>query len=207
MEKYQVILEFDKIYHIYNKAVGNEKLFRRKDDYKYFLKKFDRFIYKVANVFAYCLIPNHFHYLLEIKSEEEISQNLADPSKPNKINNIDLMDIKQTFSNFFNSYTRSYNNVHSRYGKLFVLPYKRILVEKEDYITTLICYIHSNPVHHGLTSNYKEFQHSSFKILTSNEPTKLLRERVMELFGGYDKFIKFHQENIDDEFNKDYFLE
>ena len=59
-------------YHIYNKTVGGELLFRTDIDYGFFLKKMERFILPVAAIYAYCLLPNHFHIMLKIKEEQDI---------------------------------------------------------------------------------------------------------------------------------------
>ena len=60
------------VYHVYNKAVGSELLFKTDEDYEHFLKKIERFILPVANIYAYCLIPNYFHLMLRIKEPNDI---------------------------------------------------------------------------------------------------------------------------------------
>ena len=107
-------------YHIYNRAVGDETLFKSEKDYKYFIKKLKRFIIPVANIYAYCLIPNHFHLLLSIKESDDISglQNIEEQEYSKFISKV--------FSNFFNSYSKSFNKIHQRQGRLFIKPFKRI---------------------------------------------------------------------------------
>lgn len=58
-------LEPEKHYHIFNRAVGDELLFREDIDYTYFLNKIERFILPVADLISYCLIPNHFHLFIK----------------------------------------------------------------------------------------------------------------------------------------------
>ena len=58
-------------YHIYNHENGNENLFREEDNYQFFLKKWAAYISVIADTYAYCLMPNHFHFLLRIKEEKE----------------------------------------------------------------------------------------------------------------------------------------
>src|ERR1035438_4711725 len=65
-------LESDFIYHIYNRANGNEKLFFEEENYQFFMDKFKLYVSPVAEVFCYCLMPNHFHFLVRIKSEAAI---------------------------------------------------------------------------------------------------------------------------------------
>ena len=66
------MLIFEKYYHIYNHANGNENLFREQKNYEYFLEKYKQHINPIAETIAWCLMPNHFHLLVKIKTEEEI---------------------------------------------------------------------------------------------------------------------------------------
>ena len=61
------------MYHIYNHANGNDNLFRNEENYAYFLKRYAYFIHPIAKTYAYCLMPNHFHLLVKIRSEEGIA--------------------------------------------------------------------------------------------------------------------------------------
>ena len=61
-------------YHIYNHANGKENLFVNDGNYYFFLRRYAHFINPIADTFAYCLMPNHFHLAVRIKSEEEIRQ-------------------------------------------------------------------------------------------------------------------------------------
>jgi REP element-mobilizing transposase RayT len=68
------ILEPGYFHHIYNHANGNENLFKRDENYHYFLKKFKQYIFPIADTFAYCLMPNHIHFLVRIKEEDALSE-------------------------------------------------------------------------------------------------------------------------------------
>jgi hypothetical protein len=61
------LLEPGAYYHIYNHANGSDNLFRNDDNYMFFLKKYSEFISPVADTFAYCLMPNHFHLAVRMK--------------------------------------------------------------------------------------------------------------------------------------------
>ena len=65
-------LEYGRYYHIYNRAIGEENLFRHHENYEYFLRLYDKYINPVAETFAWVLLPAHFHLLVRIKEEEEI---------------------------------------------------------------------------------------------------------------------------------------
>ena len=60
-------------YHILTKAVGNEKLFLHEKDYLFFLSRYTRYISPIADTYCYSLLPNHFHFLIRIKEEIQIT--------------------------------------------------------------------------------------------------------------------------------------
>ena len=84
---------------------------------------------------------------------------------------------------------------HFRAGRLFLYPFKRIIVEEDDYFVYLISYIHRNPIHHGIAKSFFEWEYSSYNAILSKNRTKVNREVVMSLFGSKDEFVKFHDEN------------
>jgi putative transposase len=71
-------LEFESYYHVYNRGINRCDLFRENDDYKHFLRLYEKYIGPITDTFTWVLMPNHFHLLIRIKSEKEIGvyQNL-----------------------------------------------------------------------------------------------------------------------------------
>jgi REP element-mobilizing transposase RayT len=65
-----VQLEPGCFYHIYNHANGSDNLFREEENYYYFLRKWKKYIHPIADTVAYCLMPNHFHWLVKVKDRE-----------------------------------------------------------------------------------------------------------------------------------------
>ncbi len=195
MDFYEPLLP-NHYYHIYNHAVGNENLFRKKDNYTYFLQKYTQYIHPIAQTFAYCLMPNHFHFLIKIRSLEEIIEyyKALKGKKEHEIADMNVADFNiQQFSNFFNAYAKAYNTVFDRKGSLFVDKVKRKLVYDEQYLTTLIVYIHKNPVHHGLCNEISRWGFSSYHSILSQSSTKIERNTVLTLFGGDESFVEAHQ--------------
>ncbi len=184
------LLQPENYYHIFNRAVGNELLFRDDTDYTYFLNKIERYVLPVADFISYCLIPNHFHLFVRILDEFSIQKNM-------NLVSLDFIynKLNQAFSNFFNSYTKTYNLRYSRKGKLFMLPYKRILVEDDSYFISVINYIHRNPLHHGLINNHTDWKYSSYNAYLSKNKTRVNRELGLVFFGNLKNFVAFHQEN------------
>jgi putative transposase len=72
MKKNIELLEPDRIYHIYNRGINGENIFKEERNYRYFLEKYAKYVEPIADTFAYCLLKNHFHIAIRTKSEAEI---------------------------------------------------------------------------------------------------------------------------------------
>lgn len=194
MSKTTLLFEPDGFYHIYNHANGNENIFINDDNYQFFLNKFNLYISPVARTYAYCLMPNHFHFLIQLKERNAIIDLF-------KLNTLDVeldmsKKVSHQFSKFFNSYTQAFNKYHGRRGSLFMQNYKRKGVDSEQYLKRLIIYIHQNPVENGFVDNLNDWKYSSFKAITSNIETIAEKDKVLELFGGIENFIFCHKKLV-----------
>lgn len=76
-------LELGKIYHIYNRGINGENLFREERNYAHFLQLYYRHLFPKAETYAYCLLKNHFHLLIYLKTDEEIVRDI----KPDRSDN------------------------------------------------------------------------------------------------------------------------
>lgn len=74
--------------------------------------------------------------------------------------------------------------------KLYI---KYINVADQPYFVNLIHYIHYNPVYHGFSAKTIDWPFTSFQSISSNKPTRLLRDEVLESFGGLHQYLKTHQ--------------
>lgn len=160
-------LQASEYYHIYNHANGSDNLFFEKDNYWFFLKKWDKHISPIANTMAYCLMPNHFHALIKIKDPESLAEKIINQEKNFNTKPIDKDYISkylsQQFSNLFNGYTKAINKRFKRYGSLFNPRFKRKIIP-EEHLIDLINYIHNNPVHHGFTTSIYDWPYSSVHL-------------------------------------------
>ena len=138
----------------------------------------------ICDVYCYSLLPNHFHFLLRLKTIEQLAT--LKKARP----------LSQPFNDLFNAYAKSFNKRYQRKGTLFMRAFKRIQVETDSYFSQLIHYIHANPVHHGYCKTIEEWEFSSYKSLLSDKPTRLLRKDVIEWFGNAKQFEIFHQQLI-----------
>jgi putative transposase len=188
------------IYHLFNRAIGDEKLFLSEKNYSFFLQKYFQHTEKVCDTFCYCLLPNHFHLLIRIKSAEELKQYFKEIKKYEiRISEADKLSnfVMERFSNWLNSYTKAFNKVNCRKGGLFMDYTKRQQINNDTSFGKLVHYIHANPVHHGYCKQIEEWKFSSFHELQMNNSSKLLRKEVLDFFGNKEQFILFHKQPIE----------
>ncbi len=200
------------IYHIYNCGINGENLFRESENYEHFLDLIDKYVLPVSEVFAWVLMPNHFHLLARIKDNVAYKYTLSDLEKEgeawfddHKWETIDLsacavpdsVSLKDSvkipkpnlhFSHLFNAYSKYYNKHYTRHGDLFERRFKRKHIDNEWYLKRVLLYIHNNPVHHGFCSHVLEYPWSSYLTCLSVKPTKLKRESVMGWFDNEANF-------------------
>ena len=175
-------------YHIVNHVVGNENLFITDENYRYFLMRYKQYMSSVCSTLCYCLMPNHIHFLIRIHDQDTLSKHPKFKGDNHRV-------VMQQLSNLLNGYAKAYNKMFSRRGTLWINFTKRFNIDSDSYLTSTINYIHQNPVKHGFSKSIEDWQHSSFNLLTSEEPTWLARNEVIDWFGGREGFIKFHKMN------------
>lgn len=206
------ILKYGCYYHIFNRGINGENLFNKSDNYLHFLKLYDKYIEPVAETFAWCLMPNHFHFLVRIKDEKEINpmqtqsglkatdwvkdikpfQRSIDPESGLK-----KPTPYRQFSHLFNAYAQAYNKANYRHGSLLEKPFKRKLISNHKYCANLVQYIHNNPVAHGFCEQIIDYPWSSYHTVLSNKETKLKRFEVIEWFGDLANFKYCHKNYSD----------
>ncbi len=197
----KIPLEPDKYYHIYNHANGKENLFVNKGNYMFFFEKYEFYINPIADTFAYCLMPNHFHFALRIKTEKEIIKKLTERSELSKSSTDERIQkyLSKQFSNLFSSYTQAFNKQQKRKGSLFIPNFSRKQITDEKYLKELIFYIHYNPIHHGFVKSINDWKYSSYKTILSSKFTNVKRNEVIELFDNSENFIFCHKRERDEE--------
>jgi putative transposase len=101
------------------------------------------------------------------------------------------------FSHLFNAYSRYLQTRNGRTGNLFERPFKRKQIDNEEYLKTVVLYIHNNPVHHGFCNHTMEYPWTSYLTGISEKPTKLKRVEIIQLFNGKENFKQQHNYEID----------
>lgn len=188
--KYIAMFEAGKFYHVYNRTNNKESLFLDDDNRKYFLKKYVEYAAIYVDTWAWCLMGNHFHFLIKVKEKNE------DRAVTHEA-------VTLAFTNLFKSYSVAFNKRHSRNGNLFQRQYKRVEINHDHQLTQTIVYTHANPLKHGVVSDFTKYKWSSYQTIVSEKQTVVAREEVLEWFGGKDHFTKDHKDMADYFYNFD----
>ncbi len=189
-------MQADTFYHIYNRANGSENLFREPENYRYYLQQWDKYIAPVASTLAYCLMPNHFHFLIKTLEENKLKKNYSTLGKFQTFQELMSFRISKQFANLFSSYTQSYNKMYGRKGSLFSPNFKKKEIDSDSYLTSIILYIHHNPIHHGFTKTIGSWPHCSYNVILNNKPSFLDAASVLDWFGNKNAMASCHKQAV-----------
>lgn len=147
-------LEQGKLYHVFNRGNNKQRIFLSPENYPYFLQKTRKYLLPVCDMLAYCLMPNHFHFL--IHANEKSIAIINDGSFPRQC-------FSQGIKQLLSSYTKAVNKQKKRTGSLFQQKTKSICTSnKGGYSEMVFHYIHQNPMRAGLVPKMEEWPYSSF---------------------------------------------
>jgi putative transposase len=209
-------LRYATYYHIYNRGVNGEDIFVEERNYDLFLKLFEKHLIPLADLFAYCLLRNHFHLSVRIKSEQEILETRktlrvspANGYQNRRVNSAGQEEgqsrkplgshyVSDQFSNFFNAYAKTVNKAYGRTGSLFQHPFGRVPITTDRQFWNVIAYVHQNPQKHGFVKDFRDWKYSSHEVILSNKPTVIKRNEVMKWFGTRDDYLALHKEWVTD---------
>jgi REP element-mobilizing transposase RayT len=184
------------IFHIYNRGNNKEKIFFDEQDYKALLFRlglclgfteeelnqekliampYSRIRITDMNksnfkIFAFCLMPNHFHFLIEQIGDTPISKLIA---------------------KLCMSYVKYINKKYKRVGHIFQDQFKAVLMENNSQLMWTSSYIHMNPVKDGLVKHPKDYKWSSYNDYFSNRNLPIVnKEFLIETFGDVNNLIE-----------------
>lgn len=190
------------IYHVFNRGIDRRSTFTDKKEFERIQKlvKFYRHkdtpirfsqvnqqpretrerilndLYKkdrIIDILSYCIMPNHFHFLLQQTVEKGIS----------------------TFiSNITNAYTKYFNTKNKRTGPLFEGIFKAVHIESEEQLVHVSRYIHLNPVASGIIpdeefEDYKWSSYPEYLSISSKEITQ--KELILNMFKSVSAYREF----------------
>ena len=163
----------DGLYHITARGNARADIFRDELDYPEFLRFFATVVAGYSWLcHSYCLIPNHYHLLVETP-------------EPNLAAGMHALNGR---------YARWFNRRHDRDGHVFQGPYGAVLIEDDDHLLEVCRYIALNPVRAGLVETPGDWPWSSYGALAglAEPPTFLhvdLAHRLLAGASGYRDFV------------------
>ena len=183
-------------YHIYNQGNNRQKIFFHPANFLFFREKIKTHIMPFADILAYCLMPNHFHLMVEIKEVELLrsaisGSNLTHNSAGNLRNRKSLISINESIGVLLRSYTRAINIQEKRTGALFRegtkaiclnetklsknwfisqgVTYLNTEIPEKQYSQVCFNYIHFNPIVAKLVAKIEDWEYSSYYDLLHNK--------------------------------------
>lgn len=182
------------IYHVYNRGNNSQPIFFEIENYLFFLKKMRHHLLSHCNILAWCLMPNHFHWMVQIKKNSETEL---------------VTELNKEIGTLLRSYTRAINNKYDKTGSLFQPKTKAKNLnpsETDDNNYPLICflYTHQNPFRAGLVSQIGHWKFFSFRDYAyKRSGTLCSKEAAQELLSlpkNRDEFRRLSQKTIPDRF-------
>jgi REP element-mobilizing transposase RayT len=142
-------------YHIYNQGNNGEKLFYGDEDYIIFLKLCRKYISPNCDILAYCLMPNHFHFLIHTNENS---------ARTRQVGHLNLCELSNGFRLLQSTYAQYINNRENRTGSLFRQKIKAKSLDSgdENYGWIAFNYIHLNPLKARLVEDLDYWKFSSF---------------------------------------------
>ncbi len=161
------------IFHIYNHVIDNYQLFYDDIDYNFMINILEKNIKVIpSSIYAYCLMPDHYHFLIKQNSETEVFK---------------------LFNYSFIRYAIYYNKKYNRKGPIFQSPLQHKIIESNTYLLHLCKYIHLNPIRKDLVDNPEDWAYSNYNdwIGKSNDilTPKDICEKLFITQDNYKNFI------------------
>jgi putative transposase len=159
-------------YHVYNRGVNKDLIFRSHENYIFLLRRVKELSTEWhIKVIAYCLMPNHYHLVVRQDSEKPVS------------------GFMQAV---FNSYTKAFNKMYNRTGTLFEGPFRAIAISNDRYLTHICRYVHRNPLEAGLVADPRDWTYSDYSTWIDASKEELnSRRRISDWFDTTEHYKEF----------------
>lgn len=173
------------LYHVIVRGNHRQATFRTPADYQAYLERLGRYgVSCQVRLWAYCLMPNHVHLLVETGNQP-------------------LSTFMQRLQQ---SYTQYFNRTHRKVGHLFQGRYKAIVCDKDAYLLTLIRYLHLNPVRAKLVKQPDAYPYSGHTAYLDGRATTVLDPTPgLAVFGGTRAYRQFVREGMGEGHQPDYY--
>ena len=157
------------IYHILNRGNSRKVVFHSPEDYEAFLKSLQetKTTFNIS-ILAYCLMPNHFHLLLQ-------------PQKAAKLSNF--------MQRVMIRHIRRYQSLRQTVGHVWQGRYKSFPVQTDGHLLTVVRYIEGNPLRANLAQHAIQWPWSSFAE-RQNEQSRLLDPLPLDLPANWGEYVE-----------------
>jgi len=144
----------ESFYHIYNQTNRKDTVFRDREDYLFFLHLVKKWVYPVSSILAYCIMPNHYHFLISANAKSVQSKILG---------LLNTNELSNGFRVAQSQYAQFYNKKYNSVGSVFRPKTKSKSLDNanSDYLTQCFIYIHQNPVKANLCKEAYDWEYSS----------------------------------------------
>jgi REP-associated tyrosine transposase len=152
------------LYHVIARGNQRQLTFLTDGDYQAYLIRLATYQKRYSvKLYAYCLMPNHVHLLLQTSE----------------------VPLAKFMQGLQQSYTQGFNRVHGNVGHLFQGRYKAIVCERDEYLVTLVRYIHLNPVRARLVEDPEAYPYSGHRAYLTGDGMALIDPGpVLNMLGG-----------------------
>ena len=159
----------NQIYHIINRGNNRQRIFHAPQDYDAFIKymKEARERHPIK-IYAYCLMPNHFHMILMT---------------------IQAGDLSKWMQWLMTSHVRRYHTKHKTSGHIWQGRFKSFIIQKDEHLVTALRYVENNPVRAGLVVQAKDWIWSSHRELGGFIKRFLTDEPPINLPKNWSNFV------------------
>ena len=150
----------NEFYHVYNRGNNKQRIFFTDANYLFFLKKIRQQLLPFSKIISYCLMPNHFHFII-MATEKSIIERPSFGGKP-------MQEFPYRIGILLSSYSQAINKQNKTTGSIFQQKTKaKILVEKigelqENYLVNCFHYLHRNPINGNLVKDLSQWPYSSY---------------------------------------------
>lgn len=199
----------EKFYHIFNRGNNRETIFPQERNYFFFLERYKKYCASIFKTFAYALMPNHFHLVVQVRAQKEIEALIRNTSREGfkKYQDAELTEeicgnyVTKELNHFFVSYSKAVIVQEKRTGSLLQNRFHHPEITNNQQLRNSIVYAHLNAIHHGFVKHVDDWRFTSYHDCIAVDNSFIVANEVLELFDGIDNFIFLHRER-----NKDLLL-
>ncbi|HEX5653249.1 MAG TPA: hypothetical protein VFX58_09255 [Chitinophagaceae bacterium] len=191
--------EANHVYHVYNRGNDKSPIFFNEKNYLFIIEKIRKEWQMLCDVLCYCLMPNHFHFMLFVKPEA--CEKLVPGDQPSH-----LQKLSKKIGNTLSSYTRAIHKQNNTRGNLFQkktkakcltdIPFENNRFRVTDYLIQCINYIHLNPLKAGLVNCLADWPFSSWPEYYYNKEGGLCNKQRMFAILGVNEIMPGPNENF-----------